>query len=823
MASDLNASPEQRAQDLLATMTIEEKAQQVVGLLPTGLLGPAGVIASTASKLLAEGIGHVGMLGTFGHLVPERLAKATNQIQHYLLTKTRLGIPATFHIEALNGPVAPGFPVHPTAIALAATWNPDAVKEMAALTGRQVRAVGHGHVLSPVMDVARDARWGRVHETYGEEPYLVTALSVAYTRGLQGAGPLEGAIATGKHFLGYAVTEAGQNMAKTVLGRRELFEVYARPFEAAIRLAGLRSVMNSYASIDGVPLGASHEYLTEMLRGDFGFTGTVVSDYDTIGQLVSRVGVAKDAQEAGRLALAAGIDMELPNSYGYGRTLAAAVRSGEVPAEQLDQAAWRVLRDKFALGVFDRPYVDEDPVVINAIAKEGSEPGGLAHRLAQQSVTLLKNEGRLPLTRDLKRIAVVGPHADNVSVAFPPYTFPAGLEMLGARFRGERSNVPGTENMVTEMPPEAIELMRQDLGGPLSQSIDEYIRERYGSVSLADAIRAAVPGAVVTVARGCGVLDEEPADIREAVAAARDADVVVLALGGRAGWFIPQITEGEGCDTADIDLPANQVALVQAVAATGTPAVGVVFTGRPMALTEIIDELPAVVYGYYGGQHGSTAVAEVLFGDVNPSGKLPVSIPRHSGQVPVYSGQPMGTGYRRAAYDMHQGYLDMSASPLFPFGHGLSYTSFAYCDLTITPSEVPAAGSVTIDMTVRNDGDRAGTEIVQVYFADRATGVTRPSQELVGFARVELEPGETAGVTLTVELAQLAYLGLDGRLVLEPGPIEVLVGSSSDDIRLRGQVEITGEAAVFEHREVFLSEAAVRRSSPTPVTEAAMS
>jgi beta-glucosidase len=790
-------------------MTIEEKAWQVTGILPTSLLGPDGVIEAEARRLLGHGIGHIGMLSMLGHQLPGRLARSVNQIQQYLVTRTRLGIPAIFHIEALNGALAPGFAVFPTAIGLAATWNLEGVEEMGNLIARQVRAIGHRHVLSPVMDVARDARWGRVHETYGEDPCLVAAMSVAYTRGLQGRDAATGVLATGKHFLGYALGEAGQNMARTEVGDRELYEVYARPFEAAIRLAGLRSVMNSYASIDGVPVGASRRILTELLRNRLGFDGTVVSDYDTVGQLVARVGVAQDAREAGRLALAAGIDVELPSPYGYGQTLAEAVRQGEIPEEELDRATWRVLRDKFALGLFDRPYVVEDPIVISAIASEGSEAGGLAHQLARQSVTLLKNEAILPLSPDLKRIAVIGPHADDVAVAFPPYTYPSALAMLGARLRGERANIPGTENMSGELPAEAIELMRRDLSGPLSRSTDEYVREQYGSVSLAEAVQKAAPGAAVTVTRGCGVLPEEPTDIGAAVAAARAAEVVILALGGRAGWFVPRVTEGEGSDSADISLPAHQVALAHAVVATGTPVVGVICTGRPMALTAIVDQLPALLYGYYGGQFASMAIAEVLFGAVNPSGKLPISIPRHSGQVPLYHAQPTGTGYRRTAHDMHQGYADLSARPLFPFGHGLSYTSFEYTDLVVMPGEVATSGTVSMGLTVRNTGDRPGTEVVQLYVSDRATGVTRPSQELAGFIRVELEPGEAAAVAFTVELAQLAYLGLDGDLMVEAGPVEVLVGGSSDDIRLRQTFELVGATAVFPHRTAFISRAAV--------------
>ncbi|WP_018503457.1 glycoside hydrolase family 3 N-terminal domain-containing protein [Parafrankia discariae] len=811
MTYDATLTPEARADALLRTMTVEEKAQQVTGLMPIGLLGVDGLVQAQAERLLGTGIGHIAPLGMLSHRTPANLAKAVNEIQRFLVTRTRLGIPALFHVEALNGVVSPGLTTFPTAIGLAATWNPAGVAEMADVLRRQARAIGHPLVLSPVMDVARDARWGRVHETYGEDPYLVSAMSVAFVRGIQGDDPREGVIATGKHFLGYALTEAGQNMARTAVGARELYEVYTRPFEAAIRLAGLGAVMNSYSTVDGVPVGANREILTGLLRDRLGFTGTVVSDYETIRHLYKRLGVARDAEDAGRLALAAGLDVELPVADGYGPTLARAVHAGTVPVDQLDQAVWRVLRDKFALGLFDRPYSDEDPVVVNEVARQGVD---LSYRLAQQSVTLLANDGTLPLSRDLRRIAVVGPHADGISFAFPPYTYPAALEMLRARFTGERAHIPGTENITADVTPEATALMREELAGPIGTPIDDYIRDAYGALSLADAVRRAAPGARVSVVTGCGVLDEEPADLPAAVAAAADADVVILALGGRAGWFTPRITEGEGCDTANIDLPANQVALVEAVAGTGTPCVGIVYTGRPMALTPIVGLLPALLYGYYGGQHASTAMADVLFGDVNPAGRLPVSIPRHSGQVPVYSGQPTGTGYRRTDQDMHQGYLDLPSRPLFPFGHGLSYTTFDYTDLAVSSPEVDSEGAVTVRLTVRNTGPRAGDEIVQLYFSDQATGVTRPARELVGFTRISLDAGAAATVTFTVPMSQLGYVALDGGFVLEPGPVQVLAGSSSDDIRLHGSFDVVGKVAELDGRRSFLSDVTVSDTRP---------
>ncbi|MFI0961237.1 beta-glucosidase [Streptomyces sp. NPDC021080] len=799
-----DASPLQRADALLAQMTIEEKALQLSATMPIGLLGADGLIESQATKVLGNGIGQISALGMFGHKSPEATARTVNQIQRFLVERTRLGIPAIFHNEALNGVIAPDFTVFPTAIGLAAGWNPDAVEAMADLIRRQMRSVGLLQALAPVMDVARDARWGRVHETYGEDPYLASALSVAFTQGLQGTDLREGVIATAKHFLGYAMTEGGQNMAATQATARELREVYARPFAAAIQLAGLASVMNSYSEIDGIPVGASREILTGLLRDELGFEGTVVSDYTTVAMLHKRQRVARDLAEAGALALAAGLDVELPAIAGYGTLLAEQVRSGAVSEDVLDTSVRRVLRDKFALGLFERPYVDDDPIVLAGTAQRGAE---LATLLASESLTLLKNEGPvLPLSTGVRRIAIVGPHADEVGFAFPGYTYPVGLAMLGAMMGGGDGAMAGLDDLGMEMPAEAMEAAAAEFGAAFAVSPEEYIRQHYGAVSLAEAICELVPDAEVTVVPGCGVLDSEPSDIAAAVAAAADADVVIAAIGGRGGWFFGATTEGEGSDSADIDLPRTQRTLLDAVAATGTPVVGVLSTGRPMALSESLPSLSALVHAYYGGQQGTRAVAQALFGITNPGGKLPYSMPRHTGQVPIHAGQHTGSGYRRTESDMYKGYRDLPATPLFAFGHGLSYTSFGYRDLTLSESSVDTAGSIDISITVENTGTVQGDEVVQLYVSDVATGLARPAQELVGFRRITLVPGAVQKVTFSVQMSQLAYLGLDGRtFVMEPGPVDVLVGSSSDDIRARATFEVVGPTVRLGRARSYLS------------------
>jgi beta-xylosidase len=800
----------QRADKLLRRMTIEEKVMQVSAVMPFVLLGPDGPIRSQLDAQLKNGIGHVSGLGLFGYKTPETTAKTINAIQRYLVTETRLGIPAIFHNEALNGVVSRSFTHFPTAIGLAATWDPEAVQEMADIMRRQMRSVGLTQALAPVMDVARDARWGRVHETYGEDPYLVTAISVAFTRGMQGSDLRDGVLASAKHFLGYAVTEAGQNMAATAVGARELYDVYGRPFEAAIRLAGLGSVMASYSEFDGVPIHISNEVLTRLLRGRMGFTGTVVSDYVGVGWARTRQGAAATDEEVGALALAAGMDIELPQIQGYGQVLAKAVRSGKVSESLLDESVRRALRDKFALGLFDNPYVAEDSVKINAVAREGDD---LSRRLAAESVTLLKNDrGILPLSRDLKKVAVIGPHADSTVVGFPGYTYPAALQQLRGRASGagetSMAGVDGGEG--AWLPPEVMAAMnaamKAELQDVISVDTEEWIKSSYSATSLAEAVRRLLPNAEVTAVAGTGVVPSQPTDIPGAAAAARNADAVILYVGGKGAWFGSDVTEGEGKDTVNIDLPSQQVELVNAVTAVDKPTVAVVAMGRPQGLAGVIDRLPAVLTAYFGGPYQGTAIADAIFGVANPGGKLPVTIPRHVGQVPIHHGQKTGSGYRRRAVDIHKGYLDMPSTPLFAFGHGLSYTTFEYSPLKLESDSVDVSGEARVSLTVRNSGKRRGTEIVQLYAADTATGVTLPAQQLIGFARVDLEPGASKTVAFVVPMSLLAYTGISGDLVMEPGPVELSTGSSSSDIRSSAKFTVTGKTRPIKGEDrAFLS------------------
>jgi beta-glucosidase len=831
-----------RADALLRQMTLEEKAMQLSCTVPLELIGPDGPIRAQLDKVLGQGIGHVAGMGLLGHKSPETVAKSVNAIQRYLLTETRLKIPAIFHNEALNGVVSPGFTAFPTAIGLAATWDPEGVQEMADIMRRQMRAIGQRHALAPVMDVARDARWGRVTETYGEDPYLCSAMSVAFTRGMQGDDLREGVITCAKHFLGYGATEAGQNMAATAIGPRELYDVYARPFEAAIRHAGLMGVMASYAEFEGVPIHASRAVLTDLLRGKMGFTGTVVSDYNGVGWAQTRQLVASTPEDVGALCVAAGMDVELPSVHGYGKVLARAVKDGKVSESVLDESVRRILRDKFALGLFENPYVDEGPAQIKSVAGEGNE---LSQRLAGESVTLIKNEGNLlPLSRDIKKIAVIGPHADTTMVGFPQYTTPASLPMLRVAAQIGVFPMPG----VGALPKEGLKVFVDELNA-VEPDIEKYVKSNYPAMSLAEAVRKLLPDAKVTAVAGTGVLPPKPVntsatkkpvdapaaegapktfgelksagtaqpiDIPAAVNAAKDADAVILYIGGKGGWYGADLTEKEGGDTANIDLPPQQVELVNAVTAVGKPTVAVVAMARPLGLSAVIDKLPAVLTGFYGGPYQGAAIADAIFGVTNPSGKLPITIPRHVGQVPIHHSQKWGSGYRRTKDDIHRGYLDMPSTPQFAFGHGLSYTTFDYGPLKLESDKIDVGGELRASLTVKNSGKRRGTEVVHLYAADTATGVTLPAQQLIGFARVNLEPGASETVAFEVPLSVLAYTGISGEVVIEPGPVEVSAGSSSSDIRSSAKFTITGKTRVIKGEErAFLSVATVGKRGAT--------
>ncbi|MGW7168084.1 beta-xylosidase/alpha-l-arabinosidase [Streptomyces sp. NPDC054884] len=732
-----------RVDDLLGRMTLEEKTAQLYGVWVGAATDGEGVAPHqhdmTAvydyDELITRGLGQLTRSFGTAPVEPALGARALAGAQRQIVAAGRFGIPAVAHEECLAGVTAWRATAYPVPLAWGAAFDPPLVEEVGRAIGRDLRAMGVHQGLAPVLDVVRDPRWGRVEETIGEDPYLVGTVGTAYVRGLESAG----VVATLKHFAGYASSAGARNLAPVRAGTREFADVTLPPFEMALREGGARSVMAAYTERDGVPASADPELLTGLLREEWGFTGTVVADYFGIGFLQTLHRVAGTPAQAARLALDAGIDVELPTVKYYGDALADAVRAGEVPAELIDRAARRVLLQKCELGLLNE---DWQPHVPESVDLDPPGNRALARRLAEKSVVLLDNpDGLLPLSPDA-RVAVIGPRAADALAMLGCYSFPSHV----------LPHHPGVETGI-DIP------------------------------TLLESLRVELPDAKVTFTEGCGVSDPDPSGFTEAITRASEADVCVAVLGDRAGLF-GRGTSGEGCDVADLSLPGVQGDLLDALVATGVPVVLVLLTGRPYALGRWHGRLGAAVQAFFPGEEGGPAVAGVLSGRVNPSGRLPVSVPREPGGQPwTYLQPPLGLAGQVSNLD---------PTPLYPFGHGRSYTAFTWEDFTCPDAEIGTDGSYDVSVTVRNTGDRAGAEIVQLYLHDPVAGVTRPDMRLIGYQRLELAATEAARVTFRFHADLSAFTDRSGRRVVEPGDLELRLAASSTDVRATARLRLTG-------------------------------
>lgn len=739
--------------DLLDRMTLDEKLAQLGGVWITELVDEHGFDAEAAKRSMGHGIGHVTRIGAGTGLRPAESAALMNEIQRFAIEGTRLGIPVIVHEESTGGYCARDATVFPQAIGLAATWDEELVGEVADVIRQQLVAVGARQALAPVLDVARDPRWGRVEETYGEDPYLAGRIGTAYVRALQ-RGLHDGVLATGKHFLAYGLPQGGMNCAPVQLGPRELREVYAEPFAAAIRDAGLGSVMNSYASVDGIPCAGGVSILTTLLRDELGFDGVVVADYFAVVQLMTHHHVAATREDAAAIALTAGLDLELPATDCYGVPLKARVLDGTVPMEVVDRAARRVLESKVRLGLFEQPYVDADGA---AAVFDTPEQRAVARRAAASSLVLLTNDGVLPLTADVGSVAVIGPAADDQRLLQGDYHYPAHVEIMYEDAASSLVPAPGGPGPLQPGPYFTHHVT------PLAG-----LREVYGDR--------------VVHERGCAVTGDDDSGIAAAASAARNASVAVVFVGGESG-LQTHSTVGEARDATSLALTGVQEQLVDTVLATGTPTVVVLVSGRVHAVPEIAARASALVQAWLPGEEGGNAIADVLTGRVDPSGRLPVSMPRTVGQVPVYRSPRAGGG--RAMF--YGDYTDSPAAPLFPFGHGLSYAAFDRGALMVE-REGSTTEPVVLSIETRNTSDRPGTDVLKLTVGDEVASVARPERSLCGFAKVALDPGERRAVRFTVHPSRLAFYDPAMRFVVEPGSFAFRVGTSSATVELRGDM-----------------------------------
>lgn len=728
---DSSLPPEQRAADLLKRMTLEEKVEQLAGVRRQ-----ARNSSDPEEKQISEELGK--LYREDSQISPHDAATLRNRAQHYLVEKTRLGIPAIFQGEALHGFMSYGATSFPQVLGLASTWDPALVQQAFNAAADEMASSGANQALTPVLDLGRDPRWGRTEETYGEDPYLVSRFAVAAVNGLQGTNWMidrHHVLATMKHFAAHGQPESGTNTAPVNISERELRETFLVPFEAAVKEAHVGSVMASYNEIDGIPAHVNPWLLDRVLRQEWGFRGYVTSDGGGLQMLVQTHHVAADFAEAARKALAAGVDYDLSDGSVYA-TLLDQVKAGIVPEAELDQAVERVLEAKFRLGLFENPFVDPDYAQKITNSPKHQQ---LALKVAQKAIVLLKNDKNLlplDLTK-LKAIAVIGPNAADVHT-------------------GGYSRDPGPGNQI---------------------SILDGIRKRTG-----DKVK-------VLYAEGCKITTgkqgwaawyenkvEQPdpktevETIRAAAATARKADVAIVVVGENEATNREAWSEQHLGDRDSLDLLGLQEALVRAVVETGVPTVVLLINGRPLSINYVKEHVPAILEGWYLGEQGGTAAANVIFGDVNPGGKLPISFPKSAGQIPDY-------------YDhkpsRDRSYLFAGREPIFPFGFGLSYTQFKFENVRVEPKSIRPGGSAKVSVDVTNTGSRAGDEVAQLYVHQRVASRTRPVKQLRGFRRVTLDPGQKTTVEFTVGPEDLSLIDVNINKVVEPGIFDLMVGPSS--------------------------------------------
>lgn len=759
-----------RLHDLLDRMTLDEKLAQLTSFWFNDLQENENPSANKMGTLLKHGIGQVSRVGGSSTLSPVGAARAGNEIQHFLVEQTRLGIPAILHEECCTGYVGLGGTTFPQIIGLASTWDPDLAEQMAKEIRIQMLAVGARQGLSPVLDIAIDPRWGRTEETFGEDPLLASQFGMAYIRGLQGEDMRQGVFATGKHFVGHSLSLGGLNCAPVQIGPRALWETYLMPFQAAIGQAGLKSIMNAYPEIDGEVVAASRGFLTDLLRDKLGFDGIVVSDYLAIPMINYFHRLAPDNSAAAVLALRAGIDIELPTLTCYGEPLRHALETGAISMEDIDTAVGRVLQAKLELGLFDTPYVDEACVLASF---ETPAQRSLAREIACQSVVLLKNDGLLPLKK-VNIIAVIGPNADVPRHLLGDYSYASLFESMTLAPMAGSVFISGVDQD---------HLRANSIRIP---SILAGIRAHVGEQTQ------------VFYAPGCPTAETDRSGFDEAITVARQADVVILVLGDKSG-MTPACTCGEFRDRADLDLPGVQEELARAIVALGKPVVVVLVNGRPLSIPWLDENVSAILEAWLPGEEGAAAIADILFGASNPGGKLPITLPRSVGQVPINYNHKASGGRSHWFGD----YVDMPAGPLYPFGHGLSYTTFTYSDLHIPVKTAKAGGHIDIGLTVTNSGKMAGYEVVQLYVCDEFGSIPRPVKELKGYSRLFLNPGESRRLTFHLPIDLLAFYDENLDLVVEAGVVKVMLGSSSEDIRLQGVLEIAGTGKMPVKERLF--------------------
>ncbi len=786
---DVTLSPKERAKDLLGKLSLEEKMAQI-----NCFFGDHGDIETEA----AYGIGQVSTLEMRQITSLEEAAEWQRNIQKKVMEQSPHHIPATFHMEGLCGPFIQGAVSLPSGIGRASSFDPRLEEKLGDIVARQETAVGITQVLAPVLDISRDSRLGRQGETYGEDPTLAAAMGTAYTKGVQDTEKSGGrrAESEAKHFLGFHASQGAIHGAAGEVTDRTLEEIYGKPFQAAISEAKLRGIMPCYCSINGEPLSASKKLLTGLLREKMGFDGVIAADYGAISNVHIAQNMYESVTEAGKHCLEAGLDVEQPSCCAYNDELKSWFQTGKADMEALNASVYRVLCAKFRMGLFEHPYALSGEELKEAFYNETDKE--LLLESARESMILMKNDGTLPIRKEVKNIAVIGAHAANARSFFGGYTHLSmeeaihavanSLAGVDAKKEGNTGykRVPGTQIQSDE-----------------TDEFDAILRlQKPECKNMVEGLGDALPEVEIRYAYGYPIAGNDTSHFAEALEIAKDADLVILTLGGKHG-SCSVASMGEGVDGANINLPVCQDAFIEEVAKLGKPLVGVHFDGRPISSDAADKYLNAIVEAWNPSEMGAQAIADVLTGVYNPSGKLPVTVAYHTGQLPIYYNHMNGSSWHQGESIGFKDYVDLPHRPRYYFGHGLSYTTFAYGDLQIENTEVPPTERVTVSLEIQNTGSWAGTEVVQLYLKDRYASKARPVMELAGFARVYLNPGEKKTVRFEVSPSQLAFLDDNMQWKIEAGDIDVLIGSSSEDIRQSGSFKISKDAWIDGKQRAF--------------------
>lgn len=781
-------SPDERAEDLLGKLSLDEKMAQVCGMwmLPNDEKG--------MRQAARHGIGQVSTLFMRSMETLDEVAAWQQKVQKMVMENSEHHIPAVFHMEGLCGPFIQDSTSFPSGIGRGSSWDPQLEEKVGKIVSRQELACGITQVLAPVLDISRDSRMGRQGETYGEDPTLAAAMGTAYTRGIQEnetAGRKAESVA--KHFLGFHNSLGGIHGASAEIGDRLLDEVYGKPFQAAIKNANLRGVMPCYCSLNGQPVSASKKILTGLLRDEMGFDGVVTADYSSIANVYNAQHASESLAEAGKICMEAGLDVELPSREGYNEELKQWFVDGRADMKVLDRAVLRVLRAKFRMGLFEHPFALDGEELRSVFTKE--EDKEITLQSALESMVLLKNNGVLPLDKKVKKIAVVGTQAANARIFFGGYTHLSMEEAVHAvanSIAGLKSGSVEGHKMLT--------VPGTQIQSDETEEFDAILRlQKPQCKSLLEMLREKLPDAEITYAYGYAIAGDDLSHIEEALEAVKNADVVIMTLGGKHG-SCSVASMGEGVDGTDINLPVCQDTFIRRAAELGKPMIGIHFNGRPISSDAADTYLDAILEAWNPSEMGAEAITQVLLGEYNPGGKLPVCVARNAGQIPIYYNHPTGSAWDQGESIGFRDYVDMPHTPRYFFGHGLSYTTFEYKNLKLSEKEIAPQGEIDIELTIENTGKYDGDEVVQLYIRDPYASVTRPVKELAGFSRVHLKAGEKKKVHFTMQASQSAFLDRDLKWKVEKGEIEVQVGSSSEDIRLADSFTIA-ENAWIEGRE----------------------